>query len=179
MAASSERSHPSRHSLRSFLRMRSEDAPLRWSRACPARTGGGWCASKSSLIVGPIYSRKGAAGQEVSAFMERSRVGGVSNHGRKLGAKPSFETLAALVPQDEVRGCAPPVVASVPCTNRRRVVRIEVLPYRWTDLLTERRSGTRGLRLYGEEPRRRRLEPWPQARSEAILRDTRCARSSG
>src|SRR5829696_203465 len=107
MAASSERSHPSRHSLRSFLRMRSEDAPLRWSRACPARTGGGWCASKSSLIVGPIYSRKGAAGQEVSAFMERSRVGGVSNHGRKLGAKPSFETLAALVPQDEVRGCAP------------------------------------------------------------------------
>src|SRR5215204_5171033 len=71
------------------------------------------------------------------------------------------------------------VVASVPCTNRRRVVRIEVLPYRWTDLLTERRSGTRGLRLYGEEPRRRRLEPWPQARSEAILRDTRCARSSG
>src|SRR5215207_531519 len=110
MAASSERSHPSRHSLRSFLRMRSEDAPLRWSRACPARTGGGWCASKSSLIVGPIYSRKGAAGQEVSAFMERSRVGGVSNHGRKLGAKPSFETLAALVPQDEVRGCAPPAI---------------------------------------------------------------------
>src|SRR5947199_4248954 len=34
------------------------------------------------------------------------------------------------------------VVASVPCTKRRRVVRMEVLPLCWPDILTERSSGT-------------------------------------
>ena len=36
----------------------------RLRRACPARSGGGSCASKSSLLVWPIYSRKGGRGDK-------------------------------------------------------------------------------------------------------------------
>src|SRR5262245_13011909 len=60
------------------------------------------------------------------------------------------------------------VVASVPCTKRRRVVRIEVLPLCWADLLMEGGEGTRG--PHGEERRdphpesHRSLRPHPEER---------------
>src|SRR5436305_13400368 len=64
----------------------------------------------------------------------------------------------------ETAAAAAAAAAAVPCTKRRRVVRMEVLPLGFPDLVTERRSGTSPLSNNHPPLRQLRMRPDDAAR---------------